>query len=112
MTKNSAYGVYYIFKSMEQGPTFRISMPKYPKRTRTAASCPPAQPFHALLLHIMMSSPPNGDVLGLLLPFRPPIILTATASGRNSTVHRSLPQNDNAFLAVDDVARCRPPPTD
>src|ERR1700690_3029730 len=30
MTKNSAYGVYYIFKSMEQGPTFRISRPKYP----------------------------------------------------------------------------------
>jgi hypothetical protein len=28
MTKNNAYGVYFIFKSMEQGPTFRISMPK------------------------------------------------------------------------------------
>src|ERR1700693_319271 len=27
MTKNKAYGVYFIFKSMEQGPTFRISMP-------------------------------------------------------------------------------------
>src|ERR1700680_2975073 len=32
MTKNNAYGVYYIFKSMEQGPTFRISMPKYPTK--------------------------------------------------------------------------------
>jgi hypothetical protein len=30
VTKNNAYGVYYIyiFKSMEQWPTFRISMPK------------------------------------------------------------------------------------
>ena len=30
MTRNNAYGVYFIFKSMEQGPTFRITMPKYP----------------------------------------------------------------------------------
>jgi hypothetical protein len=32
MAKNNAYGVYFIFKSMEQGPTFRISMPKYPTK--------------------------------------------------------------------------------
>src|ERR1700751_5621753 len=24
------YGVYFIFKSMEQGATFRVSVPKYP----------------------------------------------------------------------------------
>ena len=28
--KRNAYGVYFIFKSMEQGRTFRISVPKYP----------------------------------------------------------------------------------
>jgi hypothetical protein len=28
----SVYGVYYIFKSMEQGPTFRVSVPKYPTK--------------------------------------------------------------------------------
>jgi hypothetical protein len=32
MTRNNAYGVYFIFKSMQQGPTFRISVPKYPTR--------------------------------------------------------------------------------
>src|ERR1700736_4456158 len=36
MARNDAYGVYFIFKSMEQGPSFRISVPKYatkdPKR--------------------------------------------------------------------------------
>jgi hypothetical protein len=48
MAKNNAYGVYFIFKSMEQGPTFRISMPKYP--TASPHPCPPAQPVHALLL--------------------------------------------------------------
>ena len=30
LIKNNAYGVYFIFKSMEQGRTFRISVPKYP----------------------------------------------------------------------------------
>jgi hypothetical protein len=30
LVRNNAYGVYFIFKSMEQGPTFRISMPKFP----------------------------------------------------------------------------------
>jgi len=29
MEKKNAYGVYFIFKSMEQGRTFRISVPKY-----------------------------------------------------------------------------------
>ena len=30
MEKRNAFGVYFIFKSMEQGRTFRISVPKYP----------------------------------------------------------------------------------
>ena len=30
MEKKDAYGVYFIFKSMEQGRTFRIGVPKYP----------------------------------------------------------------------------------
>ena len=32
MAKRNAYGVYFIFKSMEQGPTFRVSLPKYPSK--------------------------------------------------------------------------------
>src|ERR1700730_1035212 len=30
MEKTNAYGVYFIFKSMEQGRTFRVTVPKYP----------------------------------------------------------------------------------
>ena len=30
MERANRYGVYFIFKSMEQGPTFRCAMPKYP----------------------------------------------------------------------------------
>src|SRR5262249_58560198 len=37
MENKNAYGVYFIFKSMEQGRTFRISMPKYPTPDPTIA---------------------------------------------------------------------------
>ena len=37
MEKRNAYGVYFIFKSMEQGPTFR-SPAEVPGQTRTTAS--------------------------------------------------------------------------
>src|ERR1051325_4132356 len=30
LDKRGAYGVYFIFKSMEQGRTFRITVPKFP----------------------------------------------------------------------------------
>ena len=40
MAKNIAYGVYFIFKSMEQGSTFRISLPKYPAKDRITAFSP------------------------------------------------------------------------
>ena len=30
MVRKDVYGVYFIFKSMEQGPTFSIAVPKYP----------------------------------------------------------------------------------
>jgi hypothetical protein len=29
MARDAAYGVYFIFKSMEQGATFRVTVPKY-----------------------------------------------------------------------------------
>src|SRR5215510_2937669 len=32
MAKRGTYGVYFIFKSMEQGATFRVSVPKYPTK--------------------------------------------------------------------------------
>jgi len=41
LEKKAAYGVYFIFKSMEQGPTFRISVPKYPTK----------DPNHRILAH-------------------------------------------------------------
>ena len=33
MARDDAYGVSFIFKSMEQGPSFRVSLPKYPTKS-------------------------------------------------------------------------------
>ena len=41
MEKRGAYGVYFIFKSMEQGRTFRITVPKFPTQ----------DPNHRILAH-------------------------------------------------------------
>jgi hypothetical protein len=32
MVRSTTYGVYFIVKSMEQGPSFRITVPKYPTK--------------------------------------------------------------------------------
>ena len=40
MANKNAYGVYFIFKSMEQGPSFRISVPKYPTQDPHHPSSP------------------------------------------------------------------------
>ena len=59
LVKKKAYGVYFIFKSMEQGRTFRISMPKYPTQDPNYRILgTPAQPFHPLLfLHVFTRRP-------------------------------------------------------
>ena len=45
MEKREAFGVYFIFKSMEQGRTFRISVPKYPTGIRITAFWRINKPF-------------------------------------------------------------------
>ena len=32
MVGKNAYGVYFVFKSMEQGPSFRVTVPKFPTK--------------------------------------------------------------------------------
>src|SRR5271165_4723314 len=49
MTRANRYGVYFIFKSMEQGSTFRITVPKYPT----------ADPNYRILAHQRRLELPN-----------------------------------------------------
>jgi hypothetical protein len=108
MEKRGAYGVYFIFKSMEQGRTFRISTPKYPTQ----------DPNHRILAHqrsrfthyyFYIRDEVLGSILVRVASFFP-FHATFWLNG-HSFIERELERagigfhkDDNAFLAVDDVA--------
>jgi hypothetical protein len=108
MTKNNAYGVYFIFKSMEQGPTFRISMPKYPTR----------DPHYRILAHQRSRFTHyyfyiRDEVLGPMVmrvasffPFQTTYYLNGHSfiEQELNRAQIGFRKNDNAFLAVDNVA--------
>src|SRR6201998_3546890 len=108
MTKNNAYGVYFIFKSMEQGPTFRISMPKYPTR----------DPHYRILAHQRSRFTHyyfyiRDEVLGPMVmrvasffPFQTTYYLNGHSFIEQELNRAQIDfrKNDNAFLAVDGVA--------
>jgi hypothetical protein len=108
MEKKNAYGVYFIFKSMEQGRTFRISVPKFPTK----------DPNHRILAHqrsrfthyyFYIRDAVLGPILVRVASFFP-FHATYWLNG-HSFIEQELKRkqigfhkNDNAFLAVDDVA--------
>jgi hypothetical protein len=108
MEKRGAYGVYFIFKSMEQGRTFRISVPKYPTQ----------DPNHRILAHqrsrfthyyFYIRDEVLGPIIVRVASFFP-FHATYWLNG-HSFIERELERagiafrkDDNAFLAVDDVA--------
>src|ERR1700726_3571918 len=93
MVKKGAYGVYFIFKSMEQGPSFRVTVPKFPTKDPNPRIFlgPPEEPLHAqLLLHPRRSARPHdhacGDLLSLpddVLPQRPQLHRAGAQSSPN-----------------------------
>src|ERR1700745_3529678 len=108
MGRRDAYGVYFIFKSMEQGPSFRITPPKFPT----------ADPNHRILARQKSRFTHNyfyirDEVLGPMVmrvatffPFQTTYYLNG-----HSFIEQELNRakigfrkDDNAFLAVDDVA--------
>jgi len=108
MEKRAAYGVYFIFKSMEQGRTFRITVPKYPTQ----------DPNHRILAHqrsrfthyyFYIRDEVLGPIVIRVASFFP-FHATYWLNG-HSFIERELARagiafrkHDNAFLAVDDVA--------
>jgi hypothetical protein len=108
LEKRGAYGVYFIFKSMEQGRTFRISVPKYPTQ----------DPNHRILAHqrsrfthyyFYIRDEVLGPIIVRVASFFP-FHATYWLNG-HSFIERELQRagiafrkDDNAFLAVDDVA--------
>jgi hypothetical protein len=105
---SNAFGVYFIFKSMEQGRTFRISMPKFPTQ----------DPNHRILagqrsrfthFYFYIRDEVLGPIMIRVASFFP--FHTTYWLNGHSFMERELTKtgigfhkNDNAFLAVDDVA--------
>jgi hypothetical protein len=108
MEKRGAYGVYFIFKSMEQGRTFRITVPKYTTQ----------DPNHRILAvqrsrfthyYFYIRDEVLGPMIVRVASFFP-FHATYWLNG-HSFIEQELKRagigfhkNDNAFLAVDDVA--------
>jgi hypothetical protein len=107
MVKNNRYGVYFTFKSMEQGPTFRISVPKYPTQ----------DPNYRILAHQRSRFTHyyfyiRDEVLGPIVmrvasffPFQATYYLNGHSfiEQELNRHHVGFRKHDNAFLAVDDV---------
>jgi hypothetical protein len=107
MEKKKAFGAYFIFKSMEQGRTFRISVPRYPTQ----------DPNYRILAHqrsrfthyyFYIRDEVLGPIVVRMASFFP-FHATYWLNG-HSFMERELQRagigfhkNDNAFLAVDDV---------
>ena len=106
--RKNAYGVYFIFKSMEVGPTFRITVPKYPTQDanyRIIAN----QRSRFTHYHFYIRDEVLGPIVmcvGSFFPFK----TTYYLNGHSFIEHQlnqaniGFRKNDNAFLAVDDVA--------
>jgi hypothetical protein len=108
LLRKNAYGVYFIFKSMEQGRTFRISVPKYPTQ----------DPNYRILAHQRSRFTHyyfyiRDEVLGPIVlrvasffPFHATYWLNGHSfiEQELNRTHLGFHKSDNAFLAVDDVA--------
>jgi hypothetical protein len=107
MVNNNTYGVYFIFKSMEQGATFRISVPKFPTK----------DPNHRILAHQRSRFTHyyfyvRDQVLGPMVirvasffPFQTTYYLNGHSIMEQELNRRKIGfrKHDNAFLAADNV---------
>jgi hypothetical protein len=108
MERAHRYGVYFIFKSMEQGPTFRCTLPKYPtKDPNYRILAAKRSRFTHYYFYI------RDEVLGAIVmrvasffPFQTSYYLNG-----HSFIEQELNRagigfrkHDNAFLAVEDAA--------
>jgi hypothetical protein len=106
--RKNTYGVYFIFKSMELGPTFRITVPKYPTKDpnyRILAHQRSRFTHYYFYIHDEVLGPIVMCV-GSFFPFKTTYYLNGHSFIAHQLTHANVGfrKNDNAFLAVDDVA--------
>src|SRR5215510_11055681 len=108
MAKRGTYGVYFIFKSMEQGATFRVSVPKYATKDPNYRILAP-QRSRFTHYYFYIRDAVLGPMVMRVASFFP--FQTSYYLNGHSFIEQELRQAqigfrkiDNAFLAVDDVA--------
>jgi len=108
MVQGNKYGVYFIFRSMEQGPTFRCSEPKYPTKDPNYRILAPERSRFTHYYFYIRDEVVGPMVMrvGSFFPFQATYWLNG-----HSFIEQELNRagvgfhkNDNAFLAVDDPA--------
>jgi hypothetical protein len=107
MVRHDTYGVYFIFKSMEQGPSFRVSVPKYATKDpnyRILAR----QRSHFTHYYFYIRDEVLGPMVMRVASFFP--FQTTYYLNGHSFIEQELKRaqigfrgTDNAFLAVDDL---------
>jgi hypothetical protein len=107
MERGNRYGVYFIFKSMEQGKTFRSTLPKFPtKDPNYRILAPKRSRFTHYYFYIR--DPVLGPLVlrvGSFFPFQTTYYLNGHNFIEQELKRKKLGfrKNDNAFLAVDNV---------
>jgi hypothetical protein len=107
MERRDRFGVYFIFKSMEQGPTFRCTVPKYPTKDPNHRILAP-QRSRFTHYYFYIRDQVLGPIIlrvGSFFPFQTTYWLNGH-SFMEQELNRAqvgFRKNDNAFLAVDDV---------
>jgi hypothetical protein len=105
MERQNRYGVYFIYKSMEQGPTFRCHLPKFPTK----------DPNYTLLrktrsrfthYYFYLRDPKLGPMIlrvASFLPFQTTYYINGHSFLEAELNRAGIPfrKKDNAFLAVD-----------
>ena len=108
MERTDRYGVYFIFKSLEQGPTFRCAMPKYPTQDPNhrilAAQRSRFTHYYFYLRDEVLG--PMGMRVASFFPFQTTYYLNGHCFIERELKRRQIGfrKNDNAFLAVNDLA--------
>ena len=108
MVRSDRYGVYFILKSMEQGPTFRVIVPKYPtKDPNYRILARQRSRFTHYYFYIRDETlGPMVMRIASFLPFQTTYYLNGHSfiEQELNRAQIGFRKNDNAFLAVDDVA--------
>jgi hypothetical protein len=106
MVRGERYGVYFIFKSMEQGPTFRCTVPKYPTKDPNHRFVAPQRGRFTHYYFYIRDERLGPMVMRVasFLPFQTSYYLNGHSFmeqelNRAATGFR---KHDNAFLGVDD----------